>query len=623
MLSIENLTKSFGDRVLFERIGFKINPKERVGLVGRNGQGKTTLLRLICGQEAADSGSIVIPRHYRIGHVAQHLRFGSGTILEETMTGLGAHKRGHRWEAEKILAGLGFGPEDFHRPPADFSGGFQVRLNLAKALVAEPNLLLLDEPTNYLDITSIRWIVRFLNQWPGELLVVTHDRGFMDQIVTHIVGLHRQKARKISGTTEKYYAQIAQDEEIYENTRVNDEKRRKEIELFITRFRAKARLGGLVQSRVKTLAKLEKKDKLESIQTLEFSFRSCPMTGKYPMQVHGLTFGHDPSRPLVADLDFNVGAGERIAVIGKNGRGKTTLLKLLAGTLKPQSGAIGFHPATVRGVFEQTNVSSLVDSRTVEEEVASAAPDMDRQSVRNICGAMLFSGDEALKKIRVLSGGEKSRVMLGKLLLTPSNLLLLDEPTNHLDMTSADALLAALDAFDGAVVMVTHNEMFLHALAQRLIVFQGERPFVFDGTYQEFLDKRGWQEEQGQRRAAAPTTVPEIRAGQRIDKKQLRRQRSQIIAEKSRLLKPLETAIKRLEKQIEAQEAHLADLNRRMVEASMTGQGTRIGQLAPEIRRCEEAVARLYAELENVSDEHGTEAARFEAELAALGEDMP
>ena len=320
----------------------------------------------------------------------------------------------------------------------------------------------------------------------------------MDRIVTHTMGIHRNRVKKIEGDTGKYYTQIAQEEEIYEKTRLNDERRRKEIERFITQFRAKARLVGMVQSRIKTLEKMEKKERLVRLKDLDFSFTCTPFVGKYVLQATSLAFSYDPARELIRDFTLTVRPGERVCIIGPNGKGKTTLLKLLAGQLVPDSGEIALNPKAIPGTFEQTNASRLVDSRTVEEEILYTHSEINQQKARDICGAMMFEGDFALKKIGVLSGGEKSRVMMGKLLATPVNLLLLDEPTNHLDMESSDALLAALDSFDGAVVMVTHNEMFLHALAERLIIFYRDAVEVFEGGYQHFLDKGGWGDEEVQ-----------------------------------------------------------------------------------------------------------------------------
>ena len=504
MIAVDNLTKTFGSRVIFDKISFKLNSRERVGLVGRNGHGKTTLLRILLDREEYDSGNVAIPKGYRIGHVRQQLKFTENTILSEGMLDLPAAERDHHWKVEKILAGLGFSDSDMQRHPSEFSGGYQVRLNLAKVLASEPDLLLLDEPTNYLDITSIRWIERFLLSWPHELILITHDRSFMDRIVTHTLGIHRLKARKIAGGTDKYYAQIAQDEEIFEKTRQKDQRRAKEIELFITRFRAKARLAGMVQSRVKTLSKMEKKNKLDKLRTLDFSFRDLAFKGKQLLYVKDLSFSFPGQSPLFEGVDFSLHAGDRMCVIGPNGKGKTTLLKIIAGRLNAGQGELLFHPGVVSGFYEQTNVQSLHPENTIEQEIMTQHSDVDRQLARNICGAMMFEGDDALKKIGILSGGEKARVMLGQLLAKPVNLLLLDEPTNHLDMESCDALLAALDNFDGAVLMVTHNEMFLHALAQRLVVFQNNEVNVFEGSYQEFLDKGGWEDESGKRSHQQP-----------------------------------------------------------------------------------------------------------------------
>ncbi|UCF90135.1 MAG: ABC-F family ATP-binding cassette domain-containing protein, partial [Desulfobacterales bacterium] len=566
------------------------------------GHGKTTLFRLLLGQEQPDAGQIIIPKNYRIGYVRQELRFSRATALEEGRTALPLQEADHFWKVEKILAGLGFAPTDFHRPPAEFSGGYQVRLNLAKALISEPDLLLLDEPTNFLDITSIRWIERFLSNWPHELMLITHDRSFMDQLVTHTMGIHRRKVRKIAGDTEKYYTQMAQDEEVYEKTRINDERRRKEIEQFITRFRAKARLANLVQSRIKTLAKMEKKEKLERIKNLEFSFRSRPLAAKQVLSARNVTFAYDNRKPLIRNFNVFIGARDRVCVVGPNGKGKTTLLKLLAEVLAPQEGQIIYHPAVVTGFFEQTNVKSLVDTRTVEEEILDAGPHVDRQLARNICGAMLFPGQDALKKVSVLSGGEKSRVMLGKLLLTPVNLLLLDEPTNHLDMEACDALLAALDNFDGTVIMVTHNEMFLHALAQRLIVFQNETLEVFEGGYQDFLEKGGWQDEIANS-VREPNQSQDSEAALKLTKKELRRRRSEVIAQRARVLKPLEKQNMQIENEIDVHEKKLNHLNQSMQQASQAQDGPRIAELSQAIHACQSSIDRLFEQLEKITDD--------------------
>jgi ATP-binding cassette subfamily F protein 3 len=615
MIRAENLSKGFGGRVLFDRVDFTLNSRERLGLVGRNGHGKTTLFRIIAGEEPADSGGLIIPKHYRIGHVRQTLDFTRPTVLEEAMAALPPTESGHHWKAEKILAGLGFSKPDMDRPPAEFSGGYQVRLNLAKALISAPDLLLLDEPTNFLDITTIRWIERFLVAWPRELMVITHDRSFMDKVVTHVMGIHRQKVRKIAGTTDAYYSQIAQDEEVYEKTRLNDERRRKEVELFITRFRAKARLAGLVQSRVKTLRKMEKRDKLEKLKDLEFSFREKPLPGKSALQARHVGFAYHPDPPLFTDLSITLTAGERVGIVGPNGKGKTTLLKILAGALAPRTGEVIYHPAVQKGFFEQTNVSHLIPNRTVEEEILYADAGVDRQAAWDICGAMMFSGDDALKKIAVLSGGEKSRVLLGQIIATAVNLLLLDEPTNHLDLESCDALLSALDAFEGTLILVTHNEMFLHALAERLIVFRESGVEVFDGSYQEFLDKGGWQDEK-------PAGKPEAEAAGapaetvKAARKELRRRRSEISARRTRALKPLEDEMRRLERDIERQDAEMARLAQAMQAASGTRDGARIAEVSQAMHACQKEIDRLFDALDRATREHERLGAGFDRELS-------
>jgi len=590
MLNIDAVSKSFGDQILLDTTGFRINPGERVGLVGRNGHGKTTLLNMISGSDHPDEGSISCPSGYRIGFLSQKIVFTEKKLIDEAMLGLLEHEKDHSWKAEKILAGLGFSQNDLTKDPYEFSGGFQVRLNLAKVLVSEPDLLILDEPTNYLDITSIRWISRFLISWPREVLLVTHDRGFMDNVVTHIAGIHRHKIKKIKGDTPKYYLQVAQDEEVYEKTRQNEEKRKKEMEQFISRFRAKARLANMVQSRIKTLEKSETKDKLQKLKNLEFSFNSLPFSGKQILMVENLSFGWQSDKRLINNFSLTVYPDDRIAVIGKNGKGKTTFLKLISGNLNSISGGIKINPGVHIGYFEQTNVQSLNDNFTVEDELIFSSPDSDRQTARNICGAMMFEKDAALKKVSILSGGEKSRVMLGKLLMSPLNLLLLDEPSNHLDIEACDSFVCALDSFEGAVVIVTHNEMFLHSLANRLVVFKNNAVEVFEGTYQEFLDKEGWEDEE-----SVIVRKPKISG---LSKKAIRQKKSEIITQKSREIKPVKQKIETLENDIENNEEMINKTNGDLLEASNNQDGRKIQSLAKELAKLETVNESLFEDLE-------------------------
>lgn len=608
MISVENLSKSYGARVLFSDISFRVNRGERVGLVGRNGHGKTTLMRILTGEEEQDKGNINVPKNYRVGYLKQQLDFRMETALLEACLGLKEDERDQTWRAEKILSGLGFSDADMQKAPMEFSGGYQVRLNLVKLLLSEPDLLLLDEPTNYLDITSIRWLEDFLLKWKGELVIITHDRSFMDRVVTHILGIHRQKVKKLPGTTEKFYEQVAQEEEIYEKTRVNDEQKRKEMELFITRFRAKARLAGMVQSRIKTLQKMEKKEKLDAVEDLEFRFNHTPMRAKELLTAKNLNFGYESGKPLIKDFSITIGSNEKICIIGKNGRGKTTLLKLLCGLLDPLSGEVSSHSGMLAGVYEQTNVTRLGLGNTIEQELMIVDRAVDRQQARDAAGTMMFSGDDALKKISVLSGGEKSRVMLAKVILQPANILFLDEPTNHLDMQSCDSLLAAIDEFKGTVVMVTHNEMFLNAIAERLIVFRDGRTEVFEGGYSEFLEKVGWLEDSSEMSAPVPSG----------NKKELRKLRADIISERNRVIKPLEDKVKKLEKDIEETELKIDEMNASLIEASNSGDAAAIAKLSKELDDAKKLAENGLEELLELTEELEEKSADFDSRINGL-----
>jgi ATP-binding cassette subfamily F protein 3 len=614
MIVIDRISKRYGDQELFVGASCTVSAGERVGLVGRNGSGKTTLFRLIAAEEEPDAGAIALPRNYTIGYVKQEPDFSEETVLAEGCRGLAPAERDRRWKVEKILAGLGFSELDVRKRPQELSGGYQVRLNLAKTLVREADLLLLDEPSNYLDVTSIRWLTRYLRGWRGELMLITHDRSFMDNVVTHVIGINRKNLRKIKGDTGKLYARIAADEEAYERARAGDEKKRRQAEVFIRRFRAKARLASRVQSRIKALEKRGRLEKLELAKELDFSFRSKPSNGKPVMHAQGIGFGYEPARPLFADLSFSVGPYDRICVVGRNGRGKTTLLRVLAGELAPQAGSIQSNATAAAAYYAQANVGTLDEEQTVLDEIYRSDPAIDQQQARNICGTMMFEGDAALKKVKVLSGGEKNRLLLGKIIATPVNLLLLDEPTNHLDMESCDALLGAIDTFEGAVVMVTHNEMLLHGLAERLVVFQGEGASVFEGSYHRFLEDRGWDEEKDRHAEEREESPARRKAG----RKELRRARAELLRERADALRPLETRIAELESRIAALEAALGRSYEGIEAASLCGDSSRIADLSIEIHKAREDIERCFGELELVSREYEERKEPFDLRMRSL-----
>ncbi len=602
MLSIDGLSKSYGAQILFDAVSLQVHPRERIGLVGRNGSGKTTLFRMILGEFPADDGSIVLPKNYRLGHVAQHLNFTKSTILDEGCLGLRPEEVDDTYKVEKILFGLGFTKGDLSRPPEEFSGGFQVRLNLAKVLISNPNLLLLDEPTNYLDIVSIRWIIGFLRGWKHELMLISHDREFMDSITTHTACIHRQKVRKIPGGTEKLYTQIEQDETVYENTRQNEDRQRKHMEKFVERFGAKASKAASAQSKQKMIDKLPKRDALSKISELGFRFQYKPIQSKRLMNIEGLTFGYVPDQTLIEDLGITVGPRDRIAIIGKNGKGKSTLIRLLADELEPSNGSVQTHDLVSLGYFAQTNIDKLSDSMTVEEEVYSASPGMERTRVRGICGSMMFGGSLAEKKIQVLSGGERSRVMLAKIIAAPSNILLLDEPTNHLDMQSIEALITALKDYEGAIIFVTHSEMLLKSVANRLIVFQDGKVTRYDDSYDNFLEKVGWGD-------AAETRSSKETPN---SKKELRRQRAQIMTERNKVIGPLKREIKLLETKIFELESEKASMDKRMEVASHEQNVDEIVQLSIDVKRVMNEIDVCYARFEIVDAEYESLSKDFE-----------
>ncbi|MBI2500748.1 MAG: ABC-F family ATP-binding cassette domain-containing protein, partial [Deltaproteobacteria bacterium] len=400
---------------------------------------------------------------------------------------------------------------------------------------------------------------------------------------------------------------------VHEKTRINQEKRRREIESFVNRFRAQATKASAVQSRVKMLEKMPTKERLRQIANLDFSFHYSPFEAKTLMQVEEISFQFDSHNPLIRNFSLTLHAKDRIAVIGKNGKGKSTLLNLMAGELAPQSGRVQFHPGRKLGYFGQTNINRLNPHLTVEEEIAQANPELNRTAARSVCGVMMFSGDHAEKKISVLSGGERSRVLLGKILAAPANLLFLDEPTNHLDMQSIESLMESLREFDGAVVIVTHSEMILREMATKLVVFQRGGVRVFNGGYDEFLEKVGWEEEGSLAKSVTVEKAPCLPPSSGVaSKKEIRKQRSQVVAERSRILTPLKEEIASLEAEISSLEAELVSSNERLMEASKNKAITQFVSLSKLIKEIQEKIDKKFDRLEIVTMRHDEKNRHYE-----------
>jgi ATP-binding cassette, subfamily F, member 3 len=608
MLQVVNLKKEFGPKLLFEAVSFTLSKGEKVGLVGRNGCGKSTLLKIIMGKESSSSGSVQLPKNYQLAWLEQHIKFTQETILQEVASVLNNPEL-ERFKAEKILTGLGFKPAEFTYHPSKYSGGMQLRINLAKALLAEPDLLLLDEPTNYLDITSIRWLKKIIKAMPCEVIIISHDRDFIDSVCTTVMGLYRSQLIKITGTTEKYYQFLVEQEENYEKTRLNQEKKIKDAKKFIEKFRAKARQASLAQSRMKMLEKMNVLTELASERDFNLFFRYKEIPAKFIAECDDVSF-HYPDKPIMTNFSLSLKQDDKIAIIGKNGSGKSTLLNLLAGELTPHSGVIKMHHAVAVGFFGQTNINRLASNQTILSEILTESNSISTQDARDLAGAMLFSNDDANKKIEVLSGGEKSRVMLAKIMASERNLLLLDEPTNHLDQESIEILIDELNNFQGAVVMVVHSEHILRNFANRLIIFDNNQVEVFEGNYQDFLRLKGWSEEIDVNSANATEA--------KLTKKDYKKLRTELINERAAKLRPIKAELEKLESEIIKAETEKTLVDQALIQASEASQGEKITALSIQSAQLEKKIETDFLRLEELTNDQDKIMHDYAAKLSQL-----
>lgn len=591
MILFENISKSYSNKALFENLTFMIGKGEKCALIGRNGCGKTTLFRLMIKNQEVDAGVISIPKNYIFGYLDQHILFSEDTVLKEALLSLSKDQREDTYKVEKILFGLGFEKEDMQKNPNDFSGGYQLRLHLAKVLICEPSCLLLDEPTNYLDIVSISWLKRFLKKWKGEFVIISHDRDFLDSICTHTIGIHRGNVHKVKGDTRKLFDLIVQEEEVFEKTRKNLDKKRQKMESFITRFSAKATKAAQAQSKQKALEKLPSLERLVSLQELQFYFNEKPFPSKKLLSAESINFSYEDKeeKNLIDDFSLFLEKGQKIAIIGKNGYGKSTILKLLAKEIDPISGNLFLSDNASIGYFAQTNINRLNNSLSIEEEIASSNKELNISQIRSICGLMMFAQDDAKKKVQVLSGGEKSRVLLGKIIASPCNLLLLDEPTNHLDIESIEALLEALEGFSGSVVIVTHSEMILRRLSlDKLVICDQNRQEVFLGGYNDFLEKKGWPDSKN---------IPSKKI---IERRDIRNRKNEIKQKKIFELRDIKKQITKLENEITFIEKKIVIDNQKLIEASENSNSVEIVKLSKNVSEDNLKLDLLFDELEKV-----------------------
>jgi len=590
MIQLSNISKHYGEKELFSNLDFRMNSGNRIGLVGRNGSGKSTLFKLILGEESPDDGDISIPKAYKIGALKQHLEFTEKTLRDETALALSEEDKFSVYKVEKMLFGLGFTLEDLDKDPLSFSGGYQIRINLAKLLISEPNLLLLDEPTNYLDILSLRWLRTFLKSFDGEVILITHDRNFMDSITTHTMGIVRRTLSLIPGNTHKFYEQLEANDEHYEKQKISQDKKRKELEEFIAKNKARASTAAQAQSKVKLLEKMDDMDSIIHDSTLEFEFNFKDTPAKVLLDVKEVSFGYESDNILFEDISFTLKKGETLGIIGKNGKGKSTLLNTIAGELKQLSGNVDFHGTTTFAHFGQTNIAHLNPNSTIMDEIYTVNSKLSEATVRGICGGMMFSGDDAKKKISLLSGGEKSRVMLGQILAKDVNLLFLDEPTNHLDMQSIDALTEAIKRFDGSCIIVTHSEELLRQVCDRLVVFAKDGAQYFDGKYDEFLEKIGWDEEEQSEEVK--------KSAPKVNKKENKKLRTSLISERNKLTTPLKKEVAKLEEDIMNLEDSIEKDQAELIQASNAGDNSKMIELSQVVTKSERKVEELFEQLE-------------------------
>ncbi len=593
MLTIGGLSKSYGGRVLFEDVTLQVNRGDRIGLVGPNGAGKTTLLRLVLGDETPDDGTITFQRGTSIGYLPQESApIGDETVVElassvntelvrvmremRLLAAAGdedsgeAHEANSRFDeldgstiqakAKQMLNGLGFRDSDFDRRAAELSGGWVMRAHLARLLTQEPDLLILDEPTNHLDLEALLWFQDYLKYYPGAILMISHDREFLNQLVDGILEIRQSKLTRYRGTYDDYLVQREAAEQQLLAAYKNQQRDIARLQEFADRFGAKASKASQAQSKLKQIERMEKIEAPASeAKKVSFNFPQPQRSGQRAIRLTDIHHAYG-EKVVYAGVSLEVEREKRIVLVGPNGAGKSTLLKILADVLPVQQGVRELGHNTKTGYYSQYRIEMLQAQRTVLEEALDTPQRITEQEIRTVLGCFLFSGDSVFKKISVLSGGEKSRLALVKLLLDPPNLLLMDEPTTHLDIGSIDALIGALKMFSGTVVFISHDVYFIRALANHVIHVKSGQLHHYSGGYQYYLDKTAAVSERAALTAGdAPVKMKPVQKEKSggISKEQRRREaeerqtRARLLREQKQLVEKLEKAIADYERQLQ------------------------------------------------------------------------
>lgn len=624
MLTVAGLSKSFGGRDLFDDVSFTIQAGERIAITGPNGAGKSTLMKIILGKEEPDAGEVTFMRGTRLGYLPQEGEaVGDETVMQITVPQEHEHDGQFVAKAKQLLASLGFKQTDFDRPARELSGGWVMRAHLARLLADEPDLLLLDEPTNHLDLETLLWFQDYLQHYSGAILFISHDREFLNQLCTHIAELRAAKIMRYTGNFDSYLEQRAAHEANMIAAAKAQQRKIDQLQVFVDRFRAKNTMAAQAQSKLKQIERL-KEEMVELPEsngpTVGFKFPQPQRSGQRVITLENVKFGYPvvatsssqsqggeappPPRLIYENLNFEAERGQRTVLVGPNGAGKSTLLKLLAEVLVPLAGERKLGHNVKFGYFAQHRAQALNPQHTVWQEACDTPQRVTEQAIRNLLGSFLFRGDDIDKRVSVLSGGEKSRLALVKLLLDPPNLLLMDEPTTHLDLASVDALIEALKQFEGTLIFISHDVHFIRALSNHCIRVEAGTLRHFPGGYQYYLDKTG----QSARAALTssgfnPPAAASKPTAPQVDRKEQRRIEAEQRQARSKKRKELQTRSAALEKEITDLEAKERDYAAELEKPETYHSGGRATQINRELCHVTDRLAEATAEWEKTSTE--------------------